>query len=178
MYTLYYSPGAASFCVHTALIETGADYTLQHMDLEAGQQRDAAYLALNPNGVVPTLLIDGVARTEAAALLILLADRHPGCRTGARSGRARRVVSMASAFDQQRAADAPLAVVSERCSGHGGSPGGSQGRGGEKTRSCMAAHRCASASARSLRARRRIFCCGHLPHHADALVAPHAQTGN
>src|SRR5512141_455488 len=77
MYTLYYNPGAASFCVHMALIEAGADYALQLVDLDAGQQREAAYLALNPSGVVPTLLIDGVAYTEAAALLMLLADRHP-----------------------------------------------------------------------------------------------------
>ena len=77
MYTLYYSPGAASFCVHMALIEAGADYVLRCVDLDAGQQRDPAYLALNPNGVVPTLLIDGVAHSEAAALLMLLADRHP-----------------------------------------------------------------------------------------------------
>lgn len=78
MYTLYYAPGAASMCVHMALIEAGADYVLQRVDLDAGQQRDPAYLALNPNGVVPTLLIDGVAHAEAAALLMLLADRHPG----------------------------------------------------------------------------------------------------
>src|ERR1700682_1433879 len=70
MYTLYYSPGAASFCVHMALIEAAADYTLQRVDLDAGQQRDPVYLALNPNGVVRTLLIDGVAHTEAAALLM------------------------------------------------------------------------------------------------------------
>ncbi len=77
MYTLYYNPGAASFCVHMALIEAGAVYALQLVDLDAGQQREATYLALNPNGVVPTLLIDGVAHSEAAALLMLLADRHP-----------------------------------------------------------------------------------------------------
>jgi glutathione S-transferase len=77
MYTLYYAPGAASMCVHMALLEIGADYTLQRVDLDAGQLRDPAYLALNPNGVVPTLVVDGVAHTEAAALLMLLADRHP-----------------------------------------------------------------------------------------------------
>jgi glutathione S-transferase len=77
MYTLYYSPGAASFCVLMALIEAGAKYELRCVDLDAGQQRDLAYPTLNPNGVVPTLLIDGVAHTEAAALLMLPADRHP-----------------------------------------------------------------------------------------------------
>ncbi|HVC15751.1 MAG TPA: glutathione S-transferase N-terminal domain-containing protein, partial [Rhodanobacter sp.] len=60
MYTLYYSPGAASMLVHLTLLETGAPHALERVDLEAGQQRSAAYLALNPNGVVPTLLVDGV----------------------------------------------------------------------------------------------------------------------
>ena len=77
MYTLYYSPGTASMVVHMALIETGAPYRLEQVDIEQGAQRDPAYLALNPRGVVPTLVIDGRARHESAALLMILADRHP-----------------------------------------------------------------------------------------------------
>jgi glutathione S-transferase len=77
MYTLYYSPGTASLAVHLALLETGAEYRLQLVDLDAGEQRSAAYLALNPTGVVPTLLIDGKPYYEAAACLMTLADRHP-----------------------------------------------------------------------------------------------------
>jgi glutathione S-transferase len=77
MYTLYYSPGTASMCVHHALIETNAEYRLIRVDLEAGGQRDPAYLRLNPSGVVPTLLIDGVPYTESAALLMTIATRHP-----------------------------------------------------------------------------------------------------
>ena len=77
MYTLYYSPGTASMCVHHALIETSAEYRLVRVDLEAGGQRDPAYLKLNPNGVVPTLLIDGMPFTESAALLMTIATRHP-----------------------------------------------------------------------------------------------------
>jgi glutathione S-transferase len=77
MYTLYYSPGTASMCVHHALIEANAEYRLVLVDLQAGGQRDPAYLKLNPNGVVPTLLIDEVAFTESAALLMTIATRHP-----------------------------------------------------------------------------------------------------
>lgn len=77
MYTLYYSPGTASMCVHQALIETGAPYELVLVDLKAGQQRDPAYLKLNPNGLVPTLVVDGAPFTEAASLLMTLATRHP-----------------------------------------------------------------------------------------------------
>ena len=77
MYTLYYSPGTASMCVHQALIEANAPYRLVLVDLQAGHQRDPAYLRLNPGGVVPTLLIDGAPLTESAALLMAIATRHP-----------------------------------------------------------------------------------------------------
>jgi glutathione S-transferase len=77
MYTLYYAPGSANLLVHLTLLEIGAPHTLERVDLDAGQQRSAAYLALNPNGVVPTLVIDGVPHGEAAALAMLLAERHP-----------------------------------------------------------------------------------------------------
>jgi len=77
LYTLYYSPGTASMVVHMALIEAGAPHELKLVDIEQGAQRDPAYLALNPRGVVPTLVIEGRARHESAALLMMLADRHP-----------------------------------------------------------------------------------------------------
>jgi len=80
MYTLYYSPGSASMVVHLALLEIGTPYELQLVDLAAGAQRSAHYLGLNPQGVVPTLVIDGKPRRESAALLMMLADRHPEAR--------------------------------------------------------------------------------------------------
>ena len=77
MYTLYYSPGAASFAVHWLLIEIGAPHELKKIDLDAGEQRSPEYLKLNPNGVVPTLIVDGSPLYECAALLMLLTERHP-----------------------------------------------------------------------------------------------------
>jgi glutathione S-transferase len=77
MYTLYYSPGTASMVVHLALLEIGAPYRLELVDVYASQERDPAYLALNPQGTVPTLVVDGRALTESAALLMVLAERHP-----------------------------------------------------------------------------------------------------
>lgn len=77
MYTLYYSPGTASMVVHLALLEIGEPYELKEVDFGHNAQRDPAYLALNPRGVVPTLVIDGRARCESAALLMLLAEQHP-----------------------------------------------------------------------------------------------------
>jgi len=77
MDVLYYAPGAASFLVHWLLVECDAPYELRLVDTAAKQQKTPEYLALNPNGVVPTLVIDGKPRYEAAALAMLLADRHP-----------------------------------------------------------------------------------------------------
>jgi len=75
--TLYYSPGAASMAVHWLLIELGRPHRLDLVDTKSGQQKSPEYLALNPNGVVPTLVMDGVPRFETAALLMTLADADP-----------------------------------------------------------------------------------------------------
>lgn len=77
MYTLYYAPGSASMVVHLALLEIGVPYRLELVDLAGGAQRSAEYLKLNPQGVVPTLVIDAKPLTESAALLMILAERHP-----------------------------------------------------------------------------------------------------
>jgi glutathione S-transferase len=90
MYTLYYSPGSANMLVHLTLLECGAPYTLERVDLDAGEQRSAAYLALNPNGVVPTLVVDGVPHGEAAALAMLLVERHPAAALAPAAGEPQR----------------------------------------------------------------------------------------
>lgn len=79
-YLLFYAPGTASLAVHWMLIELGVEFQAQRLDLKAGEQRSAAYLKLNPSGRVPTLVFDGWAHTESAALLMLLAERHPAAR--------------------------------------------------------------------------------------------------
>ncbi|MCC7096721.1 MAG: glutathione S-transferase family protein [Thermomonas sp.] len=77
---LYYAPGSASFLVHWLLIELDLEYELCLVDFRSAAQKSPAYLALNPNGVVPTLVFDGKPRHEAAALALLLAERHPQSR--------------------------------------------------------------------------------------------------
>jgi len=77
MYTLYYSPATASLAVHWLLIELNVAHELKLVDFESKQQKSAEYLKINPNGTVPTLIVDGAPRAECAALLMLLAERHP-----------------------------------------------------------------------------------------------------
>jgi glutathione S-transferase len=90
MYTLYYSPGTASMAVHQALLEIGAPHRLELVDFDRQAQRSAAYLRLNPAGRVPTLLIDGQPYAEVAALLLMLAERHPDSRLAPPAGTPRR----------------------------------------------------------------------------------------
>jgi glutathione S-transferase len=92
MYTLYYSPATASMAVHQALIEIGAPYELRRVDLDGGEQRSEAYLKLNPNGVVPTMIVDGKPVSECGALLLLLAERHPEADMAPASGTSERAM--------------------------------------------------------------------------------------
>jgi glutathione S-transferase len=77
MYTLYYSPGTASMVVHLALLEIGAPHRMEKVDFSRDAQHMPEYLRLNPRGQVPTLVIDGKPYFESAALLMILAERHP-----------------------------------------------------------------------------------------------------
>ncbi len=77
MYILYYSPGTASMAVHQTLLDIGVAHELREVDFETQAQKSADYLALNPNGMVPTLIVDAHPYYECAALLMLLAERHP-----------------------------------------------------------------------------------------------------
>src|SRR5512134_1654540 len=77
MYTLYFSPGTASLVVHLALLEIGAPYELVEVEVPFDPQKNPAYLALNPRGQVPTLVVEGRPYFESSALLTLLAERHP-----------------------------------------------------------------------------------------------------
>ena len=81
MYMLYWSPGSASMAPHGALEEAGAKYELALVNTDEGAHRDPAYLKLNPNAKVPTLVADGkFVMFESAAMAMLIADRHPQAR--------------------------------------------------------------------------------------------------
>jgi glutathione S-transferase len=78
MLTLYYSPGSSSMATHIALHEIGAPFELKLTALHREENRAPEYLAVNPEGKVPALIIDGrPPLTEVAATLWYLARRHP-----------------------------------------------------------------------------------------------------
>lgn len=77
MLTLYFAPGASSMAPHIALHEIGVPFQAVPLSLRRQENRAASYLALNPEGKVPTLLIDGRPLTEVAGILYYLARRYP-----------------------------------------------------------------------------------------------------
>jgi glutathione S-transferase len=77
MLTLYFAPGASSFASHIALHEIGVAFEARPMSFKRNDMRAPDYLALNPEGKVPTLVVDGRPLTEVAAILFYLAKRFP-----------------------------------------------------------------------------------------------------
>lgn len=80
MLTLYMSPGSSSMATHIALHEVGAPFEARWLSFARKEQRADAFLALNPVGKVPTLVVDGQVITEVAATLYWLARRYPAAR--------------------------------------------------------------------------------------------------
>ena len=75
--TFFHAPQTRSTGVRILLEELGAPYRLHLLDLKAGEQRQPAYLAINPMGKVPALKDGDALITEQVAIYIYLADRFP-----------------------------------------------------------------------------------------------------
>ncbi len=103
--TLYHSPNTRSSGVLILLEELGADFTLQVLNMKAGEQRGADYLAINPMGKVPALRWGEALITEQTALYIFLADLYaeaglaPGLTAQLRGPYLRWMVYYASCFE-------------------------------------------------------------------------------
>ena len=54
--------------VRVTLAEKGQDFVSHHFNLRAGDQHAPEYLAINPNGVVPTIIHDGKVIYESAVV--------------------------------------------------------------------------------------------------------------
>ncbi len=72
----YWRSGAA-YRTRIALALKWLDYDQQGVDLRTGDQRSAAFVALNPQGMVPALEVDGSVLTQSPAILEWLEETHP-----------------------------------------------------------------------------------------------------
>jgi glutathione S-transferase len=74
---LYHSPNTRSSGVLLLLEELGAPYELRVLNMKAGEQRQAEYLAINPMGKVPAIKHGDQLVTEQVAIFLYLADLFP-----------------------------------------------------------------------------------------------------
>jgi glutathione S-transferase len=77
MLTLYFAPGSSSMAAHIALHEIDVPFEGKPVTLGSKELIAPQFLALNPEGKVPTLVVDGRPLTEVAAILFYLAKRYP-----------------------------------------------------------------------------------------------------
>jgi glutathione S-transferase len=75
--TLYHSPNSRSLGTRALLEEMGVPYELHVINMKAGEQRQPAFLALNPMGKVPAITHGGALITEQVAIFLYLADLFP-----------------------------------------------------------------------------------------------------
>ncbi len=80
MLNLFYASNTCALASHIALIEADADYETVRIDFRADEQRQPAYLAVNPKGRVPALVTDGGILTETPAILAFIAQSFPQAR--------------------------------------------------------------------------------------------------
>ena len=78
---LYFAPGACSFVPHASLeaikAATGQDFEPRLVKLHKGEHRTPEYLAMNPNGQVPVLVVDGKPLNQIVAILSFLDQCFP-----------------------------------------------------------------------------------------------------
>jgi glutathione S-transferase len=77
---LYFAPGACSFVPHVGLEAAKAEFEPKLVKLHRGEQRTPEYLALNPSGQVPVLLVDGRPLTQIVAICDFLDRSFPQAR--------------------------------------------------------------------------------------------------
>jgi GST-like protein len=72
---LYRAPMSSAVAVASVLNELQVPHERITLDLQKGEQTKPAFLALNPNGKVPTLVVDGRPLFEALAIMQWLGER-------------------------------------------------------------------------------------------------------
>lgn len=72
-----YFRSSTSYRLRIALALKGLDYQAHYVSLPQAEHRAPPYLAVNPQGLVPTLVDDGRSFTQSLAILEYLEERHP-----------------------------------------------------------------------------------------------------
>jgi maleylacetoacetate isomerase len=72
-----YFRSSAAYRVRIALNLKGLPATSRSIHLRKGEQRASGYLDVNPQGLVPTLIVDGARLTQSLAIIEYLEEKHP-----------------------------------------------------------------------------------------------------
>jgi glutathione S-transferase len=72
--TFYYSPMSTATLTELALAELGVPCERVKLDIQKGETKKPEFLKLNPNGRVPTIVHDGTAIWESAAIAMYLGE--------------------------------------------------------------------------------------------------------
>ncbi|MEM7376787.1 MAG: glutathione S-transferase family protein [Pseudomonadota bacterium] len=75
-YSLFGSPDSANLVVRLLLHELNVPFETVWLDRAKREHKQADYLALNPQGLIPVLVDNGQPIFETAAILLHLCDRH------------------------------------------------------------------------------------------------------
>lgn len=73
----YHAPHSRALAVSILLEELGVPFERRVLNLNKNQQRQPAYLAVNPMGKVPAIVHNGALVSEQVAIFIYLADAFP-----------------------------------------------------------------------------------------------------
>jgi len=73
----YHNPMSRARVVHWMLEEVGAPYRIALLNLQKGEQKQPAFVSLNPMGKLPTITHRGAVITETGAICTYLADAFP-----------------------------------------------------------------------------------------------------
>ncbi len=77
MLELYFAPGSSSMAPHIALKEIGCPFEPRPLSFHRRETRTPEFLAINPAGKVPVLVVDGRPICEVLAILTYLARTYP-----------------------------------------------------------------------------------------------------
>ena len=80
MMKLYGYPQTRSARVAWALEEANAEYEYELINLQAGEHKKPAFLAINPFGKIPTLVDNGQVISESAAICTYIAEKFPAAK--------------------------------------------------------------------------------------------------
>lgn len=110
MMKLYFSPSACSLADHIALLEVGADFEIEAVDIRTKRTASGEdFRAISPKGYVPALVLDDCEiLTENIAVLDWIADQYPQLRRNGSLSRTRQLEMLAFISTEIHGAFKPL----------------------------------------------------------------------